>query len=466
VKAGVARSTINPPLDIPSGTWMAQKHVRGEGLDMDLWATVLVLADGDLRLAIIDFDLCFLPDELAAAIRGAVSKATGIEPRNVLPFCSHTHAGPVNFGFYRGEGEDRVRIYVDSLPHWTAGAAVRAVAALEPVRTAAGAGYSDIGINRDLPLPDGRIVVGCNPDGFCDRTVGVIRIETLAGKPVCCIVNYACHPTVLGPGNRLISPDYPGSMRRTVEQVTGATCFFLQGAAGDMGPVETFVSDAAVARNLGTRLGLEAARVFLGLDARPVRKQLRGVIASGAPLAEYEEVLVEAPEPTLDLVSEPANLPVRDKFASIYEQAPALAIEARRELERLIAAGADESEVAAALQRMVRLELRAGRMERYRRARTLAVECHAIRLGNSAIVAIAGEPYSAIGVEVRKRSPFPNTLVAGYLGGDMMYIPTAEAYQNPQVPMQVDNSPYAPEAAAQAADHLVSLLSSCQCAGK
>ena len=32
LKAGVGRTTINPPLDIPSGMWMAQKHVRGEGL--------------------------------------------------------------------------------------------------------------------------------------------------------------------------------------------------------------------------------------------------------------------------------------------------------------------------------------------------------------------------------------------------------------------------------------------------
>ncbi|MEO7652075.1 MAG: hypothetical protein ABIZ80_16550, partial [Bryobacteraceae bacterium] len=147
----MARTSINPPLDIPSGMWMAQRHVRGEGLDMDLFCTALVLADGDLRVVILDFDLCFLSHAQAAAIRAAVESATGIPAANILPFCSHTHAGPVTLEYYRGEGEDCVRAYTASLPHLAAGAARRAVEALTPVRVAAGAGVSDIGINRDLP---------------------------------------------------------------------------------------------------------------------------------------------------------------------------------------------------------------------------------------------------------------------------------------------------------------------------
>ena len=138
--AGISRATINPPLDIPSGMWMAQRHVRGEGLDMDITATALVLADNDLRVAILDFDLCFLSDAQSAAIREAVGTAIGIPTNNVLPFCSHTHAGPVTLEYYRGEGEDRVRAYTESLPHLAAGAARRAAQGLQPVRVAGGNG--------------------------------------------------------------------------------------------------------------------------------------------------------------------------------------------------------------------------------------------------------------------------------------------------------------------------------------
>ena len=41
------------------------------------------------------------------------------------------------------------------------------------------------------------------------------------------IVHHGCHPTIMGPPNRLITPDYPGVVRRVVERATGALCLFL-----------------------------------------------------------------------------------------------------------------------------------------------------------------------------------------------------------------------------------------------
>jgi len=463
LEVGVGRASITPPLDIPNGMWVAQRHVRAEGLDMDLYATVLIMADGDLRVALIDLDLCFLGDRQAAAIRKIVGDAARVPHDHVLPFCTHSHAGPITLEGYRGDGEDRVSAYTQSLPHMIAGAAVEASRSVQPVRIATGAGRSDIGVNRDLRLPDGRFVVGCNPAGFSDPEVGVIRIDTLGGEPLACIVNYACHPTVLGPGNKLISPDYPGSTRLVVEQVTGATCFFLQGAGGNVGPVETFVADASVAWRLGARLGLEAARVHLGLDTRPVQRRLRNVIESGAALAEYEEVPTDAAAPRLGIANGFAELPMRPRLAEVYETAPEQLVEWKARLADLMHQGAAPDVVAAAFQRVTRLQLRADRLPRYKGKKTLPVEVHAVRLGDAAIAAISGEPYSEIGAAVKKRSPFAGkTLFAGYVDGDMMYIPTADVFRFQPPPMEVDNSPYTPEAAQVAVDRLVQLLATCQ----
>ncbi len=426
---------------------------------MDLFATVLYLADGDLRVALIDLDLCFLQDAQAAAIRKMVGEAAGVPQENVLPFCTHSHAGPLTIDSYRGDGEDRVYNYIQSLPHLIAGAAVEAAKSAQPVRVAGGLGHSDIGVNRDLRLPDGRFVVGCNPNGFSDPEVGVLRIDTLSGEPLACIVNYACHPTVLGPGNKLISPDYPGSTRQILEQVTGATCFFLQGAAGNVGPVETFVADASVARRLGTRLGLEAARVHMGLDTRPVETRMRNVLESGAALAEYEEVPTDAPAPHLAIAHGLAELPTRSPLAEVYEKAPQHLVEWKVKLHDLINQRAAADAVAAALQRVTRIQLRADRLMRYKGKKALSVEIHAVRLGDAAIAAISGEPYSEIGAAVKRRSPFPKkTLFAGYVGGDMMYIPTADVFEYQPPPMEVDNSPYASQAAQIAIDRLLQLL--------
>jgi len=441
--------------------FVAQTHVRAEGLDMDLYATALALADGDLRIVLLDIDLCFLPDPIAEAVRSAVADATRVRHEDVLPFCSHSHAGPPVLAHYHGEGEDRLQAYITALPHLIAGAAARAMACLTPARFAAGSGHSTIGINRDLRLPDGRYVVGCNRDGFFDPEVAVIRIDTADGHPLACIVNYACHPTVLGPKNKLISPDYPGSTRRIVEEVTKATCVFLQGAAGNVGPRETFVADAEVARRLGTELGLEASLVYLQLKPVPTQTLLRGVIPSGAALAEYEEVALEVPEPRLRFTREVVELPVRSRFAEVYEKAPERLAQSEQRLAELQRQGASQDELGAALQHVTRERLRVDRILLCRGRKTLPVETQVIRLGEAAIVSISGEPYSEVGVEVKSRSPFQRkTLFAGYVGGDMMYIPTAAVFEHQPPPMEVDNSFCAPEAARVATEHLVRLLES------
>ena len=183
------------------------------------------------------------------------------------------------------------------------------------------------------------------------------------------------------------------------------------------------------------------------------------MIASGGALADYEDIPLDVSPPRLSLIANHVDLPVRRPFADVYEKAPDMLAEAEANLENLKQSGADATTVAAALQRVVRLRLRAHRMNRYRGKKTLPVETIVIRMGDCAIAAIGGEPFSQIGVDVKTASPFvAKTLFAGYLGGDMMYIATADAYDQPFASMQVDNSPYTREAAAVATNHLAGLL--------
>jgi len=457
LEAGIARSNITPPLDIPSGLWMAQKHVLPEGLHQDLWVTALAIRDGSEMIVMLDFDLVMLSDTQTAAIREAVAAAANIRESQVFPFCTHSHAGPITQDFYKGENADRVRRYIASLPGFAAGAARQAKLGLTPVRVAAGTGYSDIGVNRDLPLDSGRIVAGPNPAGFSDREVGVIRMDKADGSPYVCILNYACHPTVLGPANKTISPDYPGSAKRTVERTTGATCFFLQGAAGNMGPVEGFVGDTAVAERLGTLLGLEAAKVFLGLNTSPTRRKLHEIIESGAPLTQYIDEQVEGAPDTLKVLSRPLKLPVRDTLPDVYELAGERLAEWEAALRTEREAGGTAETMAVLHQRIEREQLRLERRNQYKSLSHKEVEMHAIAIGPVAIVAMWGEPYAEIGAESKRRSPWAHTLFAAYLGSDPIYIGTPEMYL-PQPPFEIECSPFAPEAAEETVNAALELL--------
>jgi neutral ceramidase len=95
----------------------------------------------------------------------------------------------------------------------------------------------------------------------------VMRIDNLQGKPLAIVVNYACHPVVLGSDNLQYSADFVGVMAHTVEAAFGGApiCLFVQGADGDINPyyATTPLKDGALARRdwTGEQLGTEAARV-------------------------------------------------------------------------------------------------------------------------------------------------------------------------------------------------------------
>ncbi len=53
----------------------------------------------------------------------------------------------------------------------------------------------------------------------------------------------------------------------------------------------------------------------------------------------------------------------------------------------------------------------------------------AVRIGDTAIVAVPCEVFAAIGLEIRQRSPFPATFLIGLANGYNGYLPTPEQHE-------------------------------------
>src|SRR4029077_16744936 len=142
---------------------------------------------------------------------------------------------------------------------------------LVPARIGTGWGQTFIGFNRRYLRLDGSVQMFWRNETKIsttfpvDPTVGVIRFDRADGSPLAILVHYSCHPVVLGPENLDYSPDYPGEMRRYVEQQLGGMAFFLQGAPGDINPYydkTTLIEDAvALMKETGRKLGAEAVRI-------------------------------------------------------------------------------------------------------------------------------------------------------------------------------------------------------------
>ena len=116
------------------------------------------------------------------------------------------------------------------------------------------------------------------PTDPVDHTLGVIAIDGADGKPIATLVNFACHPVVLGPENLEISADYPGAMMAKVESAIGGQAMFVQGAAGDINPFwdKTAPADGGFEqmKKMGESVAAEVLRVR-GLARRWRRRTWR-----------------------------------------------------------------------------------------------------------------------------------------------------------------------------------------------
>lgn len=91
-RAGVGRMIITPPLSVPHASWGAQTHIFAEGIESDLWCTVLLVEDRNEMVAFVDIDLSLFTPAEAEAIRAEVAAAVGIAGGKVRVATTHNHA--------------------------------------------------------------------------------------------------------------------------------------------------------------------------------------------------------------------------------------------------------------------------------------------------------------------------------------------------------------------------------------
>ena len=460
LKAGVARCDITPPVGIAHGNWSAQAHQRAEGVDLPLTCTALAASDGQESIILAEWELLYTLDgEALAQARARISALTGVPADHIRLSAAHNHAGPSLRQPWFEEGAEMVAPYLDSLPDRLAGACLAAWRAMRPARIAAATGQSMVNCNRRLPWQPGRPLMTVNPGGFADHDVIVARIDDETGQPIAVLVNFAAHPTILSYDNRLISPDYPGTLRRVVESLTGATCLFLQGAAGNQGNICDYTNQVEMARWVGRQLGLEAVRVAETIHTRPGARQIVKQVESSWTMGVTGYVADPlADEAALSTVSSR----VRQLSLPRWERQPPSAAETEN-VQALQARLADLHRQQAPVEqvREANLTVRRALLEletTRRRAEPgpIRLELQAIRLGPLALLSMPVEPFAEIGAAIKAGSPFAATMVSGYSNGMLGYMPIAEAY--PEGGYEIWMTPFAPEAAGMVVEAGVSLL--------
>ena len=433
LSAGVARTDITPPLGFRMQG--AMRRTEGAtGVQAPLLATCLVLADDERTVALVDCDLLGFDPPLASEIRSRIGDGIGVPAANVILGCTHTHNGPCTFrgalgGVHDVGGEAweiaALDAYIGNLELKLAGIAKLANESRRPARARAGEGQARVGINREEVDSSGRTFVGRNPEGPSDHSVPVLRIDDLEGNAIAVLTGYAAHPVVMGYEIYDYTPDYPGVVRRIVEQVTGATCLFLTGAAGNQAVLSFLQSDWGEMERMGGQIGAAAVQAFYAIETRPF-EPVRAVGKSLSDVAHYYKTFVDD-GPTHDafeLATRSVTVPLQPLPSP--EEAQRQLRDATQRLRELESEGAPRTKIYP---QMLVERWALGVHEKVQSGIVndeLTIEVQGFRLDDFILLAMPGEPFVEIALEAKRCSSAAVTFFAGYCNGLVAYWPTPE----------------------------------------
>lgn len=399
LKIGLAERVITPPMGVEMAGFAAREGVA-EGVHDDLHARAMVIQSPESSVALLVASIIGFTQEAVDRIRAEVERQTDLPGSSIMVAATHTHSGPKTTDDYNAFLVDRcVECLVDAWSH------------REDSRLGTGTALADdVGRNRR------RLDYGALP---VDPEVGIVKIEDAAGKVKGVLLNYACHPTVLGPDNLQITEDWAYYAIRTVKERAGqdTIVIYANGAEGDINP--------------GYSSGLSAVGAPIPIRTFPFAEKI-GARLGRAVADALPDIQTQAQMPVRS-ISNRVDLPCRTSFPTTVEQAEARVKQAEETFERIKndpEAPYTEKHRAEYTRFFARMfadrarEFYSGKWEK-----SISVDLQSIRLGDAALTSFPGEVFVEIGLEVKHRSPFAKTLVIGVANGRSGgYLPTRETY--------------------------------------
>jgi hypothetical protein len=444
VIAGVAKGDITPPVGMYHRMWGAALHDRSTGIHRPLVGTVLYLqprgeaGTGADAVVLVALDHCILERAECDAIRRTAAAAAQTRPEQVHVSLSHTHgAGLMTRSRADLPGGERIGPYLDQMTQIVGRLAGEARAAAKPALLTAAYGRCNLARQRDYYDTDNRIYVcGFNPHATGDDTLLVARLtadDGAVGEPkiLGTIVNYACHPTTLAWQNTLVSPDYIGALRETVEAKFAAPCFFMQGSSGDLGPLEGFVGDTAVADRNGRQVGYAALAALDALPPPATKFVYSGPVVSGATLGTWKHEALGEAEATATATfrhrTVAVALPYRADLPTI-DETKAEQARWQADEDKARAAG-DELKTRDCHAQVERMRRRLLRLQSLPPGKTFPYEFAVMQTGGILWVVLPGELYQLMQRELRRRFP-KSALVVATISDDWQpgYFPEQGTY--------------------------------------
>lgn len=410
LRAGAAMVKITPPAGIPLAGYY---HERGaEGVHDDLHARALVLERDGVTVALVSLDLIGTRRRFVEEARQQIEAQTGIPGARVMISATHAHTGPVLApdpgqgevsASSSGDGAALIEAYTIQLPARITESVKEAYARRRVVRVSSATGREEtLAFNRRFHMKDGTVAWNpgklhrdiVKPAGPIDPAVPVVFFETPEPerKPVATYVNYAVHLDNVG--GLKISADLPFTLTECLSRALGPehVTLWTAGTCGDINHINVAWDRPQGGPENAARMGVVLAGEVLRLwpDLRPV--------GEGPLQALSELVALPLPEVTEAEVAE-----AREVVGTVRDSD-------RGGFMKLVRA-----------YKVLDVANRGGR--------PWEVEAQVITLGQDlAWVALPGEVFVQLGLDLKLDSPFGQTMIAELANGSVGYIPNRRAY--------------------------------------
>jgi hypothetical protein len=260
LQAAVAVRDVTPTklLPVSGGMGPSQPVTKQIG---KLTVRALVLENDGTRVALCSTDFLGFPGVLCEKVRRRV---TGVAASNILIGATHNHSGPDCYGFPDATGRTACDVeYLDDVCARLAAAVEEAAGHLQAARVKIATG-----------IARGKIAYNAYAEKLYDPRCDVIQLLNADSMPIATLVNYACHPEVIGAHQGICCPDFVGPLYDRIEQQKAGVGIFMNGALGGMVTADNRGPDGKGGRtwdeciHIGYLLADEALRIVADAPAQ------------------------------------------------------------------------------------------------------------------------------------------------------------------------------------------------------
>jgi hypothetical protein len=275
LEVGVASREITPNVvdhKVPLAGYGARQGRPSTGVHDPLHAKVLFLRDGKTSMALVTCDLRSITPQLK---QQTLQKANqlGLTQDTLFLCASHTHDGPSIFPekFWQLQFGECDPAVIDAMSSSIAEGLRAAVRNLAPARVGFGSERLE-GFTRNRRWRyDTQARMTAGETAAVNPSLSVLRVDGDDGKCRALIVHFATHPTLLGASNMLVSAEWPGALQQALEAAfPGAVALYCNGAEGDQSPDGAKGADEFErVKEFGTRLARRAQIVAQAIETKP-----------------------------------------------------------------------------------------------------------------------------------------------------------------------------------------------------